>query len=106
VSASTLETGRESPAGSLRPVLAAIPADAYDNPTWKGLAYFGRDLVVYGACVLALIHWSNRLASTVTGLSCSCRKVTVCAGDWFRLPMAANACRASTPSLPPSSLPG
>jgi len=42
-------------------VLAAIPADAYDNPTWKGLAYFGRDLVVYGACVLALIHWSNPL---------------------------------------------
>ena len=47
--------------GSLRPVLAAIPADAYDNPTWKGLAYFGRDLLVYGACVAALVHWSNPL---------------------------------------------
>ena len=56
----TLEArGRET--GSLRPVLEAIPADAYANPTWKGLGYFGRDLAVYGLCVAALIHWSNPL---------------------------------------------
>ena len=51
--------GRET--GSLRPVLDAIPADAYANPTWKGMAYFGRDLAVYGLCVAALIRWSSPL---------------------------------------------
>jgi len=49
------------PAGSLRPVLAAIPPSAYDNPTWKGLAYFGRDLAIYGLCVAALVRWANPL---------------------------------------------
>jgi acyl-lipid omega-6 desaturase (Delta-12 desaturase) len=52
---------RASETGSLRPVLQAIPADAYANPTWKGLAYFGRDLLLYGLCVAALIHWANPL---------------------------------------------
>jgi hypothetical protein len=36
----------EPKAGSLKPVLDIIPAEAYDNPTWRGLAYFGRDLLV------------------------------------------------------------
>ena len=61
MTSTTLATRPESPTGSLRPVLAAIPPEAYDNPTWKGLAYFGRDLLIYGACVAALIHWSNPL---------------------------------------------
>lgn len=52
---------RGNETGSLRPVLQAIPADAYANPTWKGLAYFGRDLLLYGLCVAALIHWANPL---------------------------------------------
>jgi omega-6 fatty acid desaturase (delta-12 desaturase) len=43
------------PAGSLKPYLDVIPAAAYQNPTWKGLAYFGRDLLVYGATIAALI---------------------------------------------------
>jgi omega-6 fatty acid desaturase (delta-12 desaturase) len=50
-----------APAGSLRPVLAAIPPKAYDNPTWKGLGYFARDLLIYAACVVALVRWSNPL---------------------------------------------
>ncbi|MGE3619414.1 MAG: fatty acid desaturase [Acidimicrobiia bacterium] len=46
--------GREG-AGSLLPVIREIPAAAYDNPTWRGLAYFGRDLAVYGAAVTGLV---------------------------------------------------
>lgn len=45
--------------GSLREVLRAIPKDVYDNPTWKGLVYFTRDVVVYGLCVTGLIMWSS-----------------------------------------------
>lgn len=45
--------------GSLKPVLDIIPPEAYDNPTWKGLAYFGRDLVIYGAVVAGLIAFTN-----------------------------------------------
>jgi omega-6 fatty acid desaturase (delta-12 desaturase) len=54
----------EAPAGqggSLKPVLDVIPEAAYDNPTWKGLAYFGRDLLVYGLTIWGLITWSNPL---------------------------------------------
>jgi len=47
--------------GSLKPVIDIIPAEAYDNPTWRGLAYFARDLVVYGLVVTALIVVSNPL---------------------------------------------
>jgi len=48
--------------GSLKPVLDVIPAAAYDNPTWKGLAYFGRDLVMYGLIVTGLILVNNPFA--------------------------------------------
>jgi acyl-lipid omega-6 desaturase (Delta-12 desaturase) len=47
--------------GSLKPVIDVIPAAAYDNPTWKGLAYFARDLVLYGLCVAGLIALANPL---------------------------------------------
>jgi omega-6 fatty acid desaturase (delta-12 desaturase) len=64
----TLEGTAESPmgaaserTGSLRPVMAVIPPEAYDNPTWKGLAYFARDLVVYGLVVWGLIVVDNPL---------------------------------------------
>lgn len=53
----------EAPAnGSLKPVIDIIPDAAYDNPTGKGLAYFGRDLVVYGLVVWALIVVDNPFA--------------------------------------------
>ena len=48
--------------GSLKPVLDVIPAEAYDNPTWKGLAYFGRDLVMYGLIIAGLIFLNNPFA--------------------------------------------
>jgi len=62
-----VDESTEAPgSGSLKPVLDVIPAAAYRNPTWKGLAYFGRDLVVYAVLVWALIVVSQPLA--VVGL--------------------------------------
>src|SRR5687767_3762267 len=54
-------TDDAAPAGSLLPVLRVIPPEAYENPTWKGLAYFARDLAFYAACVAALVTFSNPL---------------------------------------------
>ena len=54
-------TTRREAAGSLRPVLDIIPAEAYENPTWKGMAYLARDVVMYAALVVALIVFSNPL---------------------------------------------
>lgn len=48
--------------GSLMPVIRQIPPEAYDNPTWKGLFYFGRDLVLYGLVVWGLIAVDHPLA--------------------------------------------
>ena len=57
------QTPSEAPSnGSLKPVIDIIPDAAYDNPTWKGLAYFGRDLVVYGLVVWGLIVVTNPFA--------------------------------------------
>ena len=60
---STLEDSESPEAairrGSLRPALDAIPPEAYRNPTWKGLAYLGRDLAMYGLLVWALIEVSR-----------------------------------------------
>ena len=49
--------GLQDKKGSLLPVIRVIPASAYENPTWKGLAYFGRDLLAVRppsspACIL------------------------------------------------------
>ncbi|MGQ0618153.1 MAG: fatty acid desaturase [Acidimicrobiia bacterium] len=48
--------------GSLKPVIDVIPAAAYENPTWKGLAYFGRDLLIYAVIVWALVVVTNPFA--------------------------------------------
>ncbi|MET1040445.1 MAG: hypothetical protein ABWZ90_05360, partial [Acidimicrobiales bacterium] len=56
----SVDTGSEAPAnGSLKPVIDLVPDEAYENPTWKGLAYFGRDLLVYGLVVWGLIVVTN-----------------------------------------------
>ncbi|MGZ4704214.1 MAG: fatty acid desaturase [Acidimicrobiales bacterium] len=67
-SASTAPDGSESAgdtkddkAGSLLPVIRVIPKSAYENPTWKGLAFFARDLVVYGLVLWALTSTDNPL---------------------------------------------
>jgi omega-6 fatty acid desaturase (delta-12 desaturase) len=49
--------------GSLKPVLDVIPPEAYDNPTWKGLAYFGRDVVLYALVVAGLVVVDNPVAT-------------------------------------------
>ena len=49
--------------GSLLPVIEVIPVAAYENPTWKGLAYFARDLVIYAATIAGLILISNPIAT-------------------------------------------
>lgn len=46
-------------AGSLKPVLDVIPPEAYDNPTWRGLGYFLRDLTIYLLVTIGLIAFSN-----------------------------------------------
>lgn len=58
--AETPSVGRAK-AGSLKPVLEVIPEAAYHRPTWKGLAYFGRDLAFYGVLVALLIVVDNPL---------------------------------------------
>ena len=62
---SQTQTSEVEPAergGSLKPVLDIIPADAYANPTWKGLAYLARDLVIYALVAFALIEIGNPFA--------------------------------------------
>ena len=41
-------------ARSLSSVLEILPAECYENPTWKGLAYLARDFGLYAAIVAAL----------------------------------------------------
>ena len=48
-------------AGSLLPVIRVIPKSAYENPTWKGLAFFARDLLFYGLVLWALTSTDNPL---------------------------------------------
>ena len=46
-------------AGSLKPVIDVLPESVYDNPTWKGLAYFARDAVIYIGLLVALTYVTN-----------------------------------------------
>jgi acyl-lipid omega-6 desaturase (Delta-12 desaturase) len=63
VSEGTLEREeREERAGSLKPVIDVIPDAAYENPTWRGVSYFARDLFIYVATIAALVYVSNPLA--------------------------------------------
>ena len=43
---------------TLSSAIEVVPAECYENPTWKGLCYVGRDLVVYGATLTALF-WAE-----------------------------------------------
>lgn len=50
-----------SPAHTLGAVIKILPPDCYENPTWKGLAYVARDLVIYAAVVAALLAFDHPL---------------------------------------------
>ena len=52
--------------GSLKPVIDALPESVYENPTWKGMAYFARDAAMYVGLLAALVFVSNIFA--VAGL--------------------------------------
>ena len=56
------DRGGRDGAGSLLPVIRQVPAEAYDNPTWRGLAYFGRDLAFYAVALVGLALTNHPLA--------------------------------------------
>ena len=56
-----MTTAYEREQGSLKPVIDLIPPAAYQNPTWKGLGYFGRDLFFYALAVTGLVLTANPL---------------------------------------------
>ena len=47
--------------GSLKPVIDALPESVYENPTWRGMLYFVRDMVLYVGLLAALVFVSNIL---------------------------------------------
>jgi hypothetical protein len=47
---------------SLKPVIDVLPDSVYDNPTWRGMAYFFRDVTMY-------VFKSKRMNSTVAHLA-------------------------------------
>ena len=50
-----------NPTGSLKPVIDVLPDSAYENPTWRGLTYLGRDAAMYVGLLVALTFFSNPL---------------------------------------------
>lgn len=46
---------------NLRPVMQAIPAECYENPTWRGIAYVARDFVLYALVLWGLFVTDNPL---------------------------------------------
>ena len=47
---------------SLKPVIDVLPDSVYDNPTWRGMAYFFRDVTMYVALLVVLVFMSNVFA--------------------------------------------
>ena len=45
--------GLATPPTSLKPVIDVLPDSVYDNPTWRGMAYFLRDAAMYVALLVA-----------------------------------------------------
>ncbi len=43
---------------TLSSAIEVVPAECYENPTWKGLLYVGRDLAIYVA-MLAALFWAD-----------------------------------------------
>ncbi|KAA0235390.1 MAG: hypothetical protein JJLCMIEE_01753 [Acidimicrobiales bacterium] len=60
MSAVTPDATRPQPT-NLVPVIRAIPEGRHANPTWKGLAYLGRDLLIYGLALWGLASTDNLL---------------------------------------------
>ena len=54
--------GLAAPPTSLKPVIDVLPDSVYDNPTWRGMAYFLRDAAMYVALLVLLVVVSNIFA--------------------------------------------
>ena len=50
----------QAEAATLADAVRVIPEECYRNPTWKGVAWLARDLVIYAAVVAALV-WAESL---------------------------------------------
>jgi len=50
------------PTVSLRAVVATLPDRCYENPTWKGLVYLTRDVVLYAVVLAALAYTDSVVA--------------------------------------------
>ena len=62
---SSVGTGTVSRAAApttLKPVIDILPEAVYDNPTWRGMAYFWRDVAMYVALLVVLVVISNVFA--------------------------------------------
>lgn len=57
--------GSRGQAGSLKPFLDLIPKEAYDNPTWRGMFYVGRDAAFYLAALAGIVIVDNWLLRPV-----------------------------------------
>ena len=51
--------GLAAPPTSLKPVIDVLPDSVYDNPTWRGMAYFWRDTAMYVALLALLVFVTN-----------------------------------------------
>ena len=51
--------GLAAPPTSLKPVIDVLPDSVYDNPTWRGMAYFWRDTAMYVALLALLVVVTN-----------------------------------------------
>ena len=51
--------GLAAPPTSLKPVIDVLPDSVYDNPTWRGMAYFWRDTAMYVALLAVLVFVTN-----------------------------------------------
>jgi len=51
---------------TLKHVIDVLPGPVYENPTWRGMAYFLRDVTMYVALLVVLVFMSNVFA--VAGL--------------------------------------
>lgn len=54
--------GLAAPPTTLKPVIDVLPQAVYDNPTWRGMAYFWRDAAMYVALLVLLVVVSNVFA--------------------------------------------
>lgn len=43
-------------------MIDVLPDSVYDNPTWRGMSYFARDIAMYVALLVALVLVSNVFA--------------------------------------------